>query len=313
MLRMLSIVIWGSMLCLTSWILYERYVENEYVDIHPLDQASQYLEGGQPFEAKLMAQWVANYRPDLDHENQAEQVIKQAEVDIKESRTTEFFEGMATGEADSLAGIAGSATLDLFVVGDIRDILVQGYKEVTHEDGDKIILALSALGLATTFAPIADWIPSLMKAFKRAGAFSGKMIKNLAKISTEALKTKNFAKLSKVSTNIGQVASGLGVNASKNILKNLDTPADISKLASAVKVSPEASFMVYKQSPKMVAKLNKNGSNLLKLSNKIKVASRLSKFVVKFGGIIPVWGLIVILYLSAVMFFRALFIFKKKA
>ena len=40
--------------------------------------------------------------------------------------------------------------LDLFVIGDIRDLVVQGGRELNDGSGDDLILALSAVGLATT-------------------------------------------------------------------------------------------------------------------------------------------------------------------
>ena len=63
-----------------------------------------------------------------------------------------FAAGLVTGNAGDMAGLTGAMAGDLFVFGDIRDVLREGKHVVMGEDGDRVILGLAAAGLAVTAA-----------------------------------------------------------------------------------------------------------------------------------------------------------------
>ena len=63
-----------------------------------------------------------------------------------------FATGLITGEADDVASLSGTVTGDLFVIGDIRDVLREGKHLAMGEDTDRLVLSLAAAGLAVTAA-----------------------------------------------------------------------------------------------------------------------------------------------------------------
>lgn len=63
-----------------------------------------------------------------------------------------FTAGLVTGQAEDAAGLTGAIAGDLFVFGDIRDVVREGKHAVMGEDGDRVILGLAAAGLAVTAA-----------------------------------------------------------------------------------------------------------------------------------------------------------------
>lgn len=63
-----------------------------------------------------------------------------------------FTAGLVTGEAEDAAGLTGAIAGDLFVFGDVRDVVREGKHVVMGEDGDRVILGLAAAGLAVTAA-----------------------------------------------------------------------------------------------------------------------------------------------------------------
>ena len=63
-----------------------------------------------------------------------------------------FATGLVTGSADDLAGLSGTVAGDLFVFGDIRDVVREGKRLAMGEDTDHLILGLAAAGLAVTAA-----------------------------------------------------------------------------------------------------------------------------------------------------------------
>jgi hypothetical protein len=63
-----------------------------------------------------------------------------------------FAGGLVTGNADDVASMSGTVAGDLFVFGDIRDVLREGKHLAMGEDTDRLVLGLAAAGLAVTAA-----------------------------------------------------------------------------------------------------------------------------------------------------------------
>lgn len=63
-----------------------------------------------------------------------------------------FATGFVTGNADDVGSLSGTVAGDLFVFGDIRDVVREGKNLAMGEDTDHLILGLAAAGLAVTAA-----------------------------------------------------------------------------------------------------------------------------------------------------------------
>jgi len=63
-----------------------------------------------------------------------------------------FATGLVTGNADDVASLSGTVAGDLFVFGDIRDVVREGKNLAMGEDADRLVLGLAAVGLAVTAA-----------------------------------------------------------------------------------------------------------------------------------------------------------------
>ena len=63
-----------------------------------------------------------------------------------------FATGLVTGDADDVASLSGTVAGDLFVFGDIRDVVREGEHLAMGEDTDRLILGLATAGLAVTAA-----------------------------------------------------------------------------------------------------------------------------------------------------------------
>ena len=61
-----------------------------------------------------------------------------------------FATGLVTGNADDAASLSGTVAGDLFVFGDIRDVVREGKHLVMREDTDRLVLGLATAGLAVT-------------------------------------------------------------------------------------------------------------------------------------------------------------------
>jgi hypothetical protein len=63
-----------------------------------------------------------------------------------------FATGLVTGNADDAGSLSGTVAGDLFVFGDIRDVVRESKHLVMGEDTDRLVLGLAAAGLAVTVA-----------------------------------------------------------------------------------------------------------------------------------------------------------------
>jgi hypothetical protein len=61
-----------------------------------------------------------------------------------------FATGLVTGTADDVASLSGTVAGDLFVFGDIRDVVREGKHLAMGENTDRLILGLATAGLAVT-------------------------------------------------------------------------------------------------------------------------------------------------------------------
>ncbi len=63
-----------------------------------------------------------------------------------------FATGLVSGNADDLASLSGTVAGDLFVFGDIRDVVREGKHLAMGEDTDRLVLGLATVGLVVTAA-----------------------------------------------------------------------------------------------------------------------------------------------------------------
>src|SRR5438552_7062536 len=63
-----------------------------------------------------------------------------------------FATGLVTGNADDVASLSGTVAGDLFVFGDIRDVVREGKHLATGEEVDRLVLGLATVGLVVTAA-----------------------------------------------------------------------------------------------------------------------------------------------------------------
>jgi hypothetical protein len=86
-----------------------------------------------------------------------EELSKRVGDAVAEANSTSHFAkrfatGLVTGNADDVASLSGTVAGDLFVFGDIRDVVREGKHLAMGEDTDHLVLGLATAGLAVTAA-----------------------------------------------------------------------------------------------------------------------------------------------------------------
>jgi hypothetical protein len=178
-----------------------------------------------------------------------------------------FVRGFVVGEPDDLASLAGTVTGDLFVYGDARDAVREGWRLARGEGADELILGLACVGLAVTggtYASLGVGAPariglSVVKAARRTGSMGAKLsgaIVHAVKESVdgavvrqaltrgallrpvlavraarEAVKVDKAGGLLHLARDVGRVQSSAGTRAALDGLKLADNPKDVARLA----------------------------------------------------------------------------------
>ena len=105
------------------------------------------------------------------------------EANSASSNALNFARGLITGEPDDVVSLAGTALGDLFVFGDIRDVVREGSRYAHGETYDELVLGLACAGIALTAGTYASFgaaTParvglSAVKAARKTGKLGGPM------------------------------------------------------------------------------------------------------------------------------------------
>jgi hypothetical protein len=181
------------------------------------------------------------------------------------AKARSFARGFFIGEPEDLASLAGTATGDLFVYGDIRDLVREGTRAVRGQPVDGLVLGLAAIGLGATgatYATLGAGSParaglSLFKTAARGGRLSAglgaaigragrdlvdpaalkaigdNLLRPVAAVraARSAVKAENAKVLVRLASDAGQIQAKAGTRAALDALKLADDPHDLRKLA----------------------------------------------------------------------------------
>ena len=148
------------------------------------------------------------------------------------SRVASFARGFVTGKPEDVASAAGMLTGDLFVFGDVRDVVREGWNGLRGEEVDKVVLGLAGTGIAVTAglyatgglaAPARAGL-SVVKAARRGGYVGAPLLRLLKVETREGVVA--FA------SNLGRVQSRAGMRGAFDALKIAEHPKDVAKLAT---------------------------------------------------------------------------------
>lgn len=167
-----------------------------------------------------------------------------AERDDLLRRLGDVGQGALTGSGDSVEALAGAVTADLFVFGDVRDLVIQGGRRLRGEDADEVIVGLSAAGIALSFAPEIDFGTAILKFARRAGALTEAFAKRLAKLARDAVSERDLTPLAEVAGDVATLGRQARPAAAISILKQVDDPETL-RAAARVSIKPGGSFALW--------------------------------------------------------------------
>jgi hypothetical protein len=160
--------------------------------------------------------------------------IEQAERDaaMPSSTAASFARGFVTGRPEDVASAAGMLTGDLFVFGDIRDVVREGWHGLRGEPVDPLVLGLAGTGIAVTAGV---YVSAGLAAPARAGLTVAKAARRGGYVGApliRLLKVETREGLVEFVSNLGRVQQRAGLRGALDGLKIAEHPNDAAKLAS---------------------------------------------------------------------------------
>jgi len=139
--------------------------------------------------------------------------------------------GAVTGRGTQTAELTGAIVADLFVFGDIRDLVIETGTWLKGGDADEMIVALSAGGVILTLAPEVDLGAAVLKTGRKMGALSDSMARAVAQAARKAYRTRNTAPLKEITDDVTTLANRARPAGAVSILKHVDDPALLRRVA----------------------------------------------------------------------------------
>ena len=163
---------------------------------------------------------------------------------IKEKRaslsykTEKLLEGVVKGKSDEFFGQTSAFASDFLVIGDIRDLAIEGLHYANDEKVDKLMLSLSSLGLlatATTLKSKGKTVSIkesifMLKYAKRAKKLPLWLESKLIQEIKQFKKTQSFKPLERLLEPIYQLYHKVGLNQTLKLLKQSRNIKELTKL-----------------------------------------------------------------------------------
>jgi ATP-dependent protease HslVU (ClpYQ) peptidase subunit len=178
-----------------------------------------------------------------------------------------FATGLVTGNADDVASLSGTVAGDLFVFGDVRDVVRETKHLAMGEDTDRVVLGLAAVGLAVTAAtyvtaggmgPVRAGL-TLVKDARKVGRLGEGLVQWAGRSAREVVNTpvleqavasssvlrptdsvsairaafraEKAGALVRVAKDVGRIGEKAGIRAAQDSLKVAEGPKDIARAA----------------------------------------------------------------------------------
>jgi hypothetical protein len=178
-----------------------------------------------------------------------------------------FATGLVTGNADDVASLSGTVAGDLFVFGDIRDVVREGKHLAMGEDTDRLVLGLATAGLvvtAATYVTVGGAGPvraglTLVKDARKVGRLGeglaewagrsarqvvdGPVLENAVGSASvmrpgqsvsairAAFRAEKAGALVRLAKDVGRVGEKAGIRAAQDTLRIAETPKDVTRAA----------------------------------------------------------------------------------
>jgi len=155
-------------------------------------------------------------------------------------KTEKFLEGIVQGGSDEEIGKISAIASDFLLIGDIRDLSIEGMHYANDQKVDNFIVALSSLGVlatATTIYSLGATTPvksslSLLKYGKKLNKIPSWLQQEIIRYAKIAKETNSLDKLNNLVEPISKIYKKVGLNQTLTLLKSSRNLKELTSLAN---------------------------------------------------------------------------------
>ncbi len=299
MFRPLRLSIILSLLSVSWWaasVLAVKTDDSLFLASSPLQLAEELKREERWEDVLLLTKFSERYLREHDEDHRvALQQAASEHLDSTEFLAQRFLMGAISGEPVDTASLLGSLSLDIFVIGDIRDLVVQGLREVSTGEGDQVVMALSATGLILTLAPELSWAPAMLKAFYRGGRISSPLKQQIETATRTAVKTGNLVPVKTIVQDFSDIVRGMGAGPALSSMRHIRSTNELSQLARQATRAPAESYTLTRiAGPGQLKLIRADG----RIAKTVKIGARQQKLFGKLFLGLPLWLLVGVFSLS---------------
>jgi len=234
-----------SIIGLSAVLLYQKhtYAYHTLVRVDPLPHTktliaqNNYVDAEEYLEYFMQFDYVSQV-PEAQH---LLTTVKTKRESL-EYKSTKVFEGLSTGTSDELEGQVTAIGSDFLLIGDLRDLFIEGKHYFNDEKVDTVLLSLSTIGLAAsastlfTFGTgsVAKGSISVLKLGHKSNKIPTWMGKYLTDQTKYIKETRSITSVMPLLKNISDIKHEVGLHNTFKILsktKNIDELQSMSKLS----------------------------------------------------------------------------------
>jgi len=258
------------LILLSGTLLYQKntYAYHTLVRVNPVPHTKALIDKEHYADAYAYLDYFMDFT--YVQENEEAQKLLQEIIEKRSSlsyKSAKIAQGIRTGTSDELSGQLSAIGSDFFLIGDIRDLALEGTHYFKHEEVDPVLVSLSTIGLvasaSTLFtlgsSAVAKSGVSVLKLAHKSKRIPPWLGKYLVREAKQVRKTKDISSIKPLFTTLDTMNKEVGLT-------------DTLKLLSRTK-----NFKELKGASKLAKRYRNDTATLLKLSDK-KLLSHTSTF-----------------------------------
>lgn len=248
-------LVWSSLILWSVW--GESSVSWESVigglpEFDYLQEIQQLRGDGRLGDAIALANAVSSL-PGMPHGQEIKDLSEQLEKEHGswQRRAKDALDGALTGSGDSPEALTAALITDFLVIGDIRDLVIQGGKAVQGEEVDEVVLFLSSAGL---LASLATWVPepaspavgltarpilTVFKGLRKIRALSDHFADVVIKTLRRVAHSGGWGNASALMSDMGVLMRRAPAGTLPSVMVHVDSAEDLAAVSKACNRVPE--------------------------------------------------------------------------
>ena len=282
MLKLFVKIVLILIVLLTGTILYQKhtYAYHTLIRTNPILHTEELIANEHYADAHTYLSYFMQFDY-VKKDPEAQNLLKQIETKRSslEYQSQKFAEGISTGTSDELLGQASAIGSDFFLIGDLRDLALEGTHYYKDEKVDAVLVSLSTIGLvasaSTLFtlgsSAVAKSGVSFLKLAHKSKAIPKWLNGYLIKQTKQIRKSKDITTLKPLFQTLESLQKRVGMNDTLKLLSRTTSLKELKGFTKLTQRYGKQTPMLLRLSDKKIltqtTKLNKMNQKTINLAS----------------------------------------------